>query len=314
MSGFRLTLPEASRNAQQVDIAFAVVLGIAAVIFLILFVLLVVFAVRYRHGAPASHAPLPKFLSREIEIGWTVATTFLAIFIFWWFVAGYGLPPRDAPGQIEIHVIAKQWMWKTQQPDGAREIDSLHVPVNTPIRLVMTSQDVIHSFYVPAFRLKQDVLPVRSTELIFTPIETGTFHLFCAEYCGTQHSHMTGEVVVMTAVDYAAWLRKQPHGDTLVREGEALFDKFGCGACHSEGSQVHAPKLGGVFGSAVALRDGRHVKADEAYLKKSILDPRAEIVAGYAPIMPSYGQYADAEDAEAIVAYLKSLPKRGNGS
>ena len=314
MNGFRLFLPEASRNAQSVDIAFATVFGIAAVIFLVLFVLLVVFAVRYRRGAPASHAPLPKFVSREFEIGWTTATIFLAIFIFWWFVGGYGLPPRDAPGQLEIHVVAKQWMWKTQHADGAREIDALHIPVNTQIRLVMTSQDVIHSFYVPAFRLKQDVLPVRSTELIFTPTETGTFHLFCAEYCGTQHSHMTGEVVVMTAANYAAWLRKQPHGDTLVREGETLFDKFGCGACHGAESRVHAPKLNGLFGSTVTLKDGRRVDANDAYLRKSILDPRADIVAGYAPIMPSYGQYADAGDVEAIVAYLKSLPRQGNGS
>jgi cytochrome c oxidase subunit 2 len=310
VSGFRYSLPEASHNASQVDLAFAAVLAIALAIFIALLVLLVVFAVRYRRGAPASHAPLPKLLSREIEIGWTVATTFLAIFIFWWFVGGYGLPPRNAPGQLEIHVVAKQWMWKTQHPGGAREIDALHIPVNTQIRLVMTSQDVIHSFYVPAFRLKQDVLPVRSTELVFTPTELGTFHLFCAEYCGTQHSHMTGEVVVMTAASYAAWLRKQPHGDTLVRDGENLFDKFGCGACHGAESRVHAPKLDGVFGSTVALQDGRQVRADEAYLKKSILDPRADVVADYAPIMPSYGQYADAEDVDAIVAYLKSLSKQ----
>lgn len=314
MSSFRFMLPEASRNAQQVDIAFAVVFGIAATIFLILFVLLLVFAARYYRGSAVARGPLPKLLQREIEIGWTATTTFLAIFIFWWFVGGYGLPPRNMPGQLEIHVVAKQWMWKTQHPDGAREIDALHIPVDTQIRLVMTSQDVIHSFYVPAFRLKQDVLPVRSTELVFTPTETGTFHLFCAEYCGTQHSHMTGEVVVMTAADYAAWLRKQPHGDTLIREGEALYDKFGCGACHAPDSQVHAPKLGGIFGSTVALQDGRQVKADDAYLKKSILDPRSDIVAGYAPIMPSYGQFANAGNVEAIVAYLKSLPKEGNGS
>ena len=311
MSNIRLTLPEASLNARQVDIAFAAVFAIAAAIFLILLVLLVVFAVRYRQGSAAKRGPLPRLLRREIEIGWTAATLFLAIFIFWWFVGGNGLPPRNAPGQLEIHVVAKQWMWKTQQPDGAREIDALHIPVNTQIRLVMTSQDVIHSFYVPAFRLKQDVLPVRSTELVFTPTETGTFHLFCAEYCGTQHSHMTGEVVVMTPADYAAWLSRQPHGDTLAREGEALYDQFGCGACHAPESQVHAPKLGGIFGSTVMLQGGRRVKADEAYLKRSSLDPRADIVAGYSPIMPSYGQLADAENVEAIVAYLKSLPKQG---
>ncbi len=313
MSNFRLSLPEASINARQVDIAFASVFAIAFVIFLILFVLLVVFAIRYRQGSGAPRGPLPKLLRREVEIGWTVATTFVAIFIFWWFVGGNGLPPRSAPGQLEIHVVAKQWMWKTQHPNGAREINALHIPVNTQIRLVMTSQDVIHSFYVPAFRLKQDVLPVRSAELIFTPTETGTFHLFCAEYCGTQHSHMTGDVVVMSAKDYSAWLARQPHGDTLIRQGEALYDKFGCGACHAPQSQVRAPKLTGIFGTMVNLQDGRRVRADDEYLKKSILDPRADIVAGYAPIMPSYGQFAAPADVDALIAYVKSLSQQGAG-
>jgi cytochrome c oxidase subunit 2 len=309
MSGVRLSLPEASLNARDVDVAFFTVFGISLVIFVTLFVLLVVFAVRYRHGSSAYRGPLPPLFRREIEIGWTVATTFLAIFIFWWFVGGNGLPPRNAPNQLEIHVVAKQWMWKTQQPDGAREINSLHIPVNTQIRLVMTSQDVIHSFFVPAFRLKQDVLPVRSSEIVFTADETGVFHLFCAEYCGTQHSHMTGDIVVMTAPDYAAWLRTQPHGDTLVHEGEALYAKFGCGACHAATSQVQAPKLADLYGSIVRLQDGRQVRADDAYIAKSILRPRDDIVSGYAPIMPSYGAFTKPDDVEALVAYVKSLKK-----
>ena len=309
MSGFRLTLPEASIGARQVDTAFAIVFAISLAIFLILFVLLVVFAFRYHRNSRAKRGPLPKWMSRDIEIGWTTATTFVFIFIFWWFVAGQGLPPRAAPNQLEIHVVAKQWMWKTQHPDGAREIDSLHIPVGTQIRLVMVSQDVIHSFYVPAFRIKQDVLPVRSTELVLTPTETGTFHLFCAEYCGTQHSHMRGEIVVMTPQDYARWLREQPHGDTLVREGEAIFARLGCGACHAPESQVRAPKLAGLFGTTVVLQDGRQVRADEGYIAKSILDPRADIVAGFAPIMPSYGALTKPTDIDALVAYVKSLKK-----
>src|SRR5262249_17502382 len=156
MTDFRLSLPQASQNAHQVDTAFFSVLAISGTIFLLLLVLLIIFIVRYRRGSPVRRGPLPKLLRREIEISWTVGTTFLAIFIFWWFVGGAVFPPRTLPGQIEIHVVAKQWMWKTEHPDGAREIDALHIPVNTPIRLVMTSEDVIHSFYVPAFRLKQD--------------------------------------------------------------------------------------------------------------------------------------------------------------
>jgi cytochrome c oxidase subunit 2 len=307
MTGMRLSLPEASTNAPQVDTAFFAVFGIAAVIFLILFILLVVFSIRYRRGTHAKRGLLPRLLRREIEIGWTTATTFIAIFIFWWFVGGSSLPPRAAPNQLEIHVVAKQWMWKAEHPDGAREIDALHLPVNTPIRLVMTSEDVIHSFYVPAFRLKQDVLPARSEELVFTPTRTGEFHLLCAEFCGTQHSHMKGDVVVMTQPDYTGWLHHQLHGDNLAREGETLFANFGCGACHAPTSQVHAPKLAGLSDSAVQLADGRRVTADDAYLRNAILHPRDRVVAGYAPIMPDYAGVASPAEVDALIAYLESL-------
>jgi cytochrome c oxidase subunit 2 len=307
MTAMRLSLPEASSRALQVDTAFFTVFGIAAVIFIVLFILLVVFSIRYRRGTHAKRGPLPKLLRREIEIGWATATTFVAIFIFWWFVGGSGLPPRAAPNQLEIHVVAKQWMWKAEHPDGAREIDALHLPVDTPIRLVMTSEDVIHSFFVPAFRLKQDVLPARSEELAFTPTETGDFHLFCAEFCGTQHSHMTGHIVVMTQPDYARWLSDQPHGDSLMQRGEALFAKFGCGACHAPTSKVHAPKLAGLYGSPVQLSDGRRVTADDVYLRNAILHPRDGTVAGYAAIMPDYAGLAGPAEVDALIAYLKSL-------
>jgi len=308
MIGFRLSLPEASQNAGAVDIAFYALLAISGLIFLVLFILLVVFAARYRRGTQVKRGPLPKLLQREIEIGWTSTTVFLAIFIFWWFVGGMAFPPRAQPGELEIHVVARQWMWKAEHPDGAREIDALHLPLGKPVRLVMTSEDVIHSFYVPAFRLKQDVLPVITTELQFTPTETGSFELFCAEYCGAQHSRMTGEIVVMTEPDYANWLRLQPHGDSLVRDGEALYAKFGCGACHAPASRVAAPKLGGIAGT-VALEGGKRVPADDAYLRRAIIAPREEIVAGYAPIMPSYAATATTPEIEALIAYIKSLPR-----
>jgi cytochrome c oxidase subunit 2 len=309
MKDFAISLVEATRYARRVDIAFASVLAISGAILLLLTVLVILFAIRYRRGSRAKRGPLPKLLRHEIEIGWTVATAFLGIFIFWWFVGGINFPTRAFAHQLEIHVVAKQWMWKIEHPDGASEIDALHIPVNTPIRLVMTSQDVIHSFYVPAFRLKQDVLPVVSSELEFTPTRIGTYHLFCAEFCGAQHSRMTGVVVVMSQPDYAAWLRLQPHGDSLVREGEALYDKFGCGACHAPESQVQAPKLGGIAGRMVRLATGARVTADDAYLRRSITQPRADIVAGYAPIMPSYAGIADASQVDALVVYIKSLPK-----
>ena len=306
MNGLPVSIPEASKNAASVDIAFFSVLVISGTIFLILFVLLVAFAARYRKGSSAARGPLPKLLQSEMEIGWTIGTLFLAIFIFWWFVGGSAPPSGRAPGEIEIHIVAKQWMWKAQHPDGAREIDALHIPIRTPIRLVMTSQDVIHSFYVPAFRLKQDVLPVRSTELVFTPTRLGTFRLLCAEFCGTQHSHMMGEIVVMTAASYAAWLASQPHGDTLVSQGAALYTKFGCGACHGENSAVNAPKLDGLYGTTVRLKDGRRAQADEAFLRAAILHPHENEVVGFEPIMPSYETMASTADVEALIAYVKS--------
>jgi cytochrome c oxidase subunit 2 len=312
MNGVAFPLPEASQNAAQVDTAFFSIFGIAGAILLLLTVLIIVFVIRYRRGSSAPRGAMPKVLRHEIEIGWITATTFLAIFIFWWFVGGTVFPPRSLPGQLEIHVVAKQWMWKTQHPDGAREIDALHLPVNTPVRLVMTSEDVIHSFYVPAFRLKQDVLPVISSELEFTPTRVGIYHLFCAEYCGAQHSRMTGQIVVMAASDYARWLRQQPHGDSLIRDGENLYDKFGCGACHAPESRVQAPKLGGLAGQAVRLASGAIIVADDAYLRRSILSPRADITAGFAPIMPSYASIATGSEVDALVAYIKTIPKEGN--
>jgi cytochrome c oxidase subunit 2 len=309
MKGLAFPLHEASKNATQVDVAFFSILAIAGAILLLLTVLVAVFAIRYRRGSAAPRGALPDALRREIEIGWITATTFLAIFIFWWFVGGTVILPRAVAGQLEIHVVAKQWMWKTQHPDGAREIDALHLPINVPVRLIMTSEDVIHSFYVPAFRLKQDVLPVISSELEFTPTRLGTYHLFCAEYCGAQHSRMTGQVVVMTQTDYAQWLRQQPHGDSLIRDGENLYDKFGCGACHAPGSHVQAPKLGGVAGQPVRLEGGAMAVADDAYLRRAIISPRADIVAGFAPIMPSYASVATASEVDALVAYIQTIPK-----
>jgi cytochrome c oxidase subunit 2 len=185
--------------------------------------------------------------------------------------------------------------------------------VKTPIRLVMTSEDVIHSFFVPAFRLKQDVLPVRTVELAFTPTETGDFHLFCAEFCGTQHSRMKGDIVVMNEPDYVEWLRRQPHGDTLAETGERLYARFGCGGCHGESSEVAAPKLAGLYGSTVRLQDGRTSTVDEAYLRRVILHPDRQPIAGYAPIMPSFAAIARPGEIDALIAYLKSLPQDGAG-
>jgi len=207
---------------------------------------------------------------------------------------------------MEIHVVAKQWMWKIEHPNGVREINALHIPVGVPVRLVMTSQDVIHSFFVPAFRTKQDVVPGRYVESWFQASKTGTFHLFCAEYCGTDHSRMIGGIVVQSRADYARWAAAQPQGDTLADQGAVLFERMGCTGCHGGSAQVRAPDLRGIFGRPQPVEGGGFVTADESYLRDSIMLPQRDVVAGYQPIMPSYQNVASEDDLIRLIAYLKS--------
>jgi len=201
-------------------------------------------------------------------------------------------------------------MWKTQHPNGAREIDALHIPVDKPVRLVMTSQDVIHSFFVPAFRVKQDVVPGREAEIWFQATKTGVFPLLCAEYCGTDHSMMRGRIIVMRQEDYADWLTKQPEGDYLAHVGAQLFVARGCSGCHADASKVHAPKLAGLYGRSVQLSDGRQVTADDGYIRDSILQPKRDITAGFEPIMPSYAGLLDDGEIQSLTAYIRSLASR----
>lgn len=301
------TLPEATTHAVQVDHIFYGLLVLSGLTMLLVFVLVIFLAVRYRRGSNAKRGPLPEIVSREFEIGWTSATLFLFAFLFWW-AASADLKSLAAPADaIEIHVVAKQWMWKTQQPNGAREIDALHIPVGKPVRLVMTSQDVIHSFFVPAFRVKQDVVPGRETEIWFNATKTGVFPLLCAEYCGTDHSMMRGRIVVMRPEEYANWLTRQPEGDDLAQVGAKLFVAQGCSGCHAESSTVHAPRLAGLYGRTVSLSDGREVRADDGYIRDSILQPKRDIVAGYEPIMPSFAGLLDDGEIQSLTAYIRSL-------
>jgi cytochrome c oxidase subunit 2 len=203
--------------------------------------------------------------------------------------------------------VAKQWMWKLQHEDGQREINELHVPVGRDIKMIMTSQDVIHSFYVPAFRIKQDVLPGRYTTAWFHATKPGTYHLFCAEYCGTQHSGMIGQVVVMDLAQYEAWLSGTASGAPLAVTGQRLFAELGCSTCHRSDTQGRGPDLQGLFGKSVQLEDGRTVTADENYLRESILTPGAKIVSGFKPIMPTFQGMVGDEQLNALVAYIKSL-------
>jgi cytochrome c oxidase subunit 2 len=197
-------------------------------------------------------------------------------------------------------------MWKTEHANGAREINALHVPVNQPVRLIMTSQDVIHSFFVPAFRMKKDVLPGRTTETWFQATKTGVFHLECAEYCGTDHSRMTGSIYVMAPADYARWIAAQPQADNLAGAGGRLFDMLGCASCHETGGK-RAPVLYGLYGRHIKLTDGRTVTADEAYIRDSILQPARDVVAGYPAIMPSFKDAVSDADLARLAAYIRAL-------
>lgn len=301
--------PEASLEARGVDTLYFAMLGVSFLIIGVVFGLIVIFAWRYRAGSRAVRKRLPAFFSHELEIGWTLATLLSFLGIFAWASAERQVHFSPPQGALNVRVVAKQWLWKFEHPSGAREIDELHLPMGIPIRLNMTSQDVIHSFYVPAFREKQDVLPDRIVTLWFTPTELGTFPIYCAEYCGTNHSMMGGEVIVLTPSDYARWSRKNADR-SLPASGAQRFATLGCAGCHTARTGL-APRLAGLFGSRVKLDGNRAVVADEAYLERAILDPRAETVKGYLPIMPSYRGVASPEDVSALIAYIKSLRAGG---
>jgi cytochrome c oxidase subunit II len=271
------------------------------------FALVVGFSFRYYRGSKAKRGKLPNFLRNEFEIGWTVATLFLFLFIFWWAASAQLsalTPPEHA---LQIHVVAKQWMWKVQQPSGVQEINEIHAPSGEPVVLAMTSEDAIHSLFLPALRIKQDVLPGRYTYLWFTADKPGTYMLECAEFCGTAHSRMTGRIVIMVPAAYAQWTAAQPQTAGLAQEGEALYRSLGCSGCHAKESSIHAPDLHGVFNRLVNLSDGRTQRADEAYLRDSILEPGKDIVAGYEPVMPSFKSVVSEDQMVRLLAYLKSL-------
>jgi cytochrome c oxidase subunit II len=300
---------EASAQAVDTDRILLGLILLSAFILIVVFGLIFIFAFRYRNGSPAKRGELPGWTERGFEIGWTSATLFLALFIAWWVGASRLGSLAPAGGALQIHVVAKQWMWKTQHPNGAREINALHVPIGEPVTLLMTSQDVIHSFFVPAFRIKQDVLPGRYTQTWFKATRLGTYHLFCTQLCGIEHSRMVGEIVVMRADDYGKWVAAQPMADTIAAQGEALFRSLGCSGCHV-GSNVHAPPLAGIYGKPVHLSDGRTVAADDAYIRDSILQPGRDIVAGYENIMPSFAGDIGDDEILALTAYIRSLRDR----
>lgn len=297
----------ASTTAGRVDALYLFLVLVSAIMTALIFITLMIFAVKFRRRRGQSAEQIEG--SNILELTWSLIPfgVFMAFFV-WGAVIYFQerTPPQDA---TEVYTVAKQWMWKFEHIEGQREINELHVPVSRDVKLIMTSQDVIHSFYVPAFRIKQDVLPGRYTTMWFHATKPGTYHVFCAEYCGTQHSGMIGSVVVMEPRDYEAWMSgggSQP----LAVTGQQLFSELGCITCHRSDTQGRGPNLVGVYGKPVLLEDGRSVMADENYVRESILDPGAKIVKGFKPVMPTFqGQVSD-EQLSALVAYVKSLAQQ----
>ena len=303
--------PEASTIAAKVDFLLYAVTAVTVTVAIAIFVTLIVFGIRYRSGSKvvrAEDVPAAQARARRrFEVAWTLLPLLLFFAAFGWAAHLYVLRADAPPDSMELFVVAKQWMWKLQHSGGQREIDEMHVPRGQPTKLVMTSQDVIHSFFVPAFRLKQDVLPGRYTTLWFTPTQTGRFHLFCAEYCGTDHAHMGGDVVVMEPAEFQRWLAERAGGPSMAARGESLFREYGCSGCHGANAAVHAPDLAGLFGRPVPLADGSVVVADERYIRDSILLPLKEVAAGYEPIMPSFLGRIGEDDIVDLIAYVKGL-------
>jgi len=303
---FDVFTSEASTAATRFDHFFLAMVLLCSTAALAICVLIVVFSVRYREGSHADrqHPPTQRL---SLEISWALVPMVIFIGIFAWAARDFVSLYRVSNDALPIYVVAKQWMWTLQQRNGRREINELHLPLGQPVRLIMTSQDAIHSFFVPAFRLKQDVLPGRYTALSFTPTKAGEFRLLCAEYCGSAHSQMLGRIVVMRPSDYARWLGSATQTQSLAQHGFARFRALGCSGCHDANSTVHAPFLTGLLGREVHLQDGRSLIADETYVRDSILLPRKDVVAGYAPVMPSFAGQVSEEDIGALIAYLRSI-------
>jgi cytochrome c oxidase subunit II len=295
---------QASEQASQVDAVYFFLVAVSAFFSLLIAVLVVVFAVKYRRRndddiGVAIHGSLP------LELLWTFIPLGIVMVMFGWGAKVFFDLYRPPAGAMEIFVVGKQWMWKVQHMDGQREINELHVPIGRPVKLIMGSEDVLHSYYIPDFRVKADVIPGRYNTMWFTAKRPGQYHLFCAEYCGTMHSGMIGNVVVLEPEAYQAWIGGAATGQTMAQAGEGLFASLGCAACHKAGGL--GPDLAGLYGGERPLATGQTIKADDAYVRESILNAPAKLVKGYQPVMPIFQGQVSEEQLLQLLAYVKGL-------
>ena len=302
---FPIIPEQASTIAMRIDIYFYMLCVLCTVLTLGTFFTMIFLAVKFRkvEGEDRPSVPLENL---ALELTWTIGPVFILMGLFVWGTWIYADYLNEPEGGIEIDVVAKQWMWKVQHSNGMREVNDLHVPIDIPVKITMTSQDVLHDYYIPVMRIKQDVVPGRYTRLWFEATKTGEYHIFCAEYCGTEHSYMIGTVTVMTQEDYALWLEGGPKLSPQ-EAGEALFNQMGCITCHSGREDARGPSLTGIFGQEVVLLSGGTVPRDDEYLRESILESNKKIVTGYTPLMPSFQNQLNDEDVINLIAYIKSL-------
>lgn len=308
MQGLPFQPEQASTIAKSVDQLYFFLTAVTLFFTVLIFSAIFYFMIKYRRRSPDER---PKAIegSFPLEVLWTVIPTLIVAVIFVWGSTLYFRNAEPPKGAMEIFVTGKQWMWKVEHPEGQREINELHVPLGRPVKLTMTSEDVIHDFFVPAFRVKKDVLPGRYTTLWFEATKTGTFHLFCAQYCGAFHAGMIGSIIVQEPDEYERWLAGGAPGESIEQTGEKVFQSSGCPTCHVADGTGLGPSLLGVYGNPVKLTTGETVTADNAYMRESILLPKAKIVLGYNPIMPSFqGQMTD-EQLNGVIAYLRALGK-----
>ena len=305
-AGTPLFPESASTIASRVDALYFFLLALSAFFSLLIAGLIVYFAIRFQRRRPdAVGAQIAG--GTILEIGWSVIPLLITMVIFVWGASVYFAMARPPDETLNIYVVGKQWMWKFQHLDGQREINELHIPVGRAVKLITTSEDVIHDFFVPAFRTKADVIPGRYVNIWFQPTKPGRYRLFCAEYCGTRHSGMIGEVIVMEPSEYQTWLSGGAPEGSLASTGAKLFADLACNTCHRPDAQGRGPVLEGLFGKTVRLQSGETVTVDEAYVRESILTPSAKITAGFQPIMPTFQGLVTEEQLLALIEYVKAL-------
>ncbi|HWS54284.1 MAG TPA: cytochrome c oxidase subunit II, partial [Pyrinomonadaceae bacterium] len=309
----QITVPfapeQASTVAPEVDALYAYLVLITIFFSTVITLCIIYFAIAYRRRH-AAEVPRPRHGSMILEVTWTVIPLLISMTIFVWGASIYFKVYRTPKQAMEVYVVGKQWMWKFQHQTGQREINELHVPLGARVKLTMTTEDVIHSLYIPAFRVKIDVVPGRYTQMWFEATKAGRYYLFCTEYCGTNHSGMVGYVEVMEPTAYQQWLAGGAGSESAAAQGQKLFQDRGCASCHtveSGGPAGRGPNLYGLFGKQQPLQNGQTVTVDETYVRQSILNPQGQLAAGYQAIMPTYQGQLTEEQVLQLIAYIRSL-------